>query len=85
MSFLIREDNTVNLAVGTLVLVAFAVYTAWLLAFLSKGRSVSSGARAWGVLLWEAHSENRNGSLCDLSLSFGLYPSPATEAWGNVG
>lgn len=27
------------------------------------------------MLLWEAHSTNRSGSLCDLSLSFGLHPS----------
>jgi hypothetical protein len=45
VSFLIREDNTVNLAVQMLVLIAFAVCMAWLLAFLIKGRFVSSEAR----------------------------------------
>lgn len=73
MSFLIRGDSTVNLAVRMLVLLAFAVYTAWLLVFLTKGRFVSSEARGWRLLLWEAQSRNRIGRLCDLSLSFGLH------------
>lgn len=63
MSFLICKDNTANLAVGRLALTAFAIYTAWRLAFLIKGRVVASEARGWEMLLREDHSMNRNGSL----------------------